>query len=356
MVIIKSTILGSILLSQYLYVSSYSHTHAGANHFGRLIESKKNYADSAVASLADVDHKQVLSGLNTLYPPDDLNSRNSKSRTDGYWSFISTGKEPPIHLTYGEFDFEFFADLLDRANYHYTKFDKSNKHVESRGWNDKTFLDIGSGTGRLVIGAAALHPEWALCRGIEILPGIHETAVESLEKCFRGSTSNIDRTQKIPSSSTPPSVSYTNEEWQKLSMGIPIIKASQNMLTERASNLYSLSCPSTNTNSEDIETHLPLPPIEFSCGSFEDPKENIGTADLIFVFSTCWTEELMFSLSECIRRECKPGTIAITTEFPLPLSCENAGGVTCDLDLVEKVDGLCSVTGGISTAYIHRVM
>lgn len=73
---------------------------------------------------------------------------------------------------------------------------------------------------------------------------------------------------------------------------------------------------------------------------------------------------MMKGLGECIGRQCKPGTIAITTEFQIPLSGE-IGKVESDpdlpfgeyeLELVEKVDGYCDATGGLSTAFIHRVV
>ena len=132
---------------------------------------------------------------------------------------------------------------------------------------------------------------------------------------------------------------------------------------------YSLKCSTVNKGSftQDQSTandDLSLAPIQFSCGSFEDPYEYIGDADVIFVFSTCWTPDLMKSLSECIGRQCKPGTIAITTEFQMPLlgRIDKVEGDDefptgeYELEVVEKVDGYCGVTGGTSTAYIHRVV
>ena len=77
-----------------------------------------------------------------------------------------------------KFDFLFFAELLDRAHHHYF-----NEKGESNGWDGKVFVDIGSGTGRLVIGASALHPGFSKCKGIEILKGIHNEALQKLEKC-----------------------------------------------------------------------------------------------------------------------------------------------------------------------------
>jgi hypothetical protein len=110
-----------------------------------------------------------------LYPPTDLEKRNATSRSDGYLPFINNGQEPPKQYTYGEFDLYFFAELLDRA---------LDYHTVCDSWNEKVFTDVGSGSGRLVFAAAALHPGWRLCRGVEVLESIHDVAVlETLEKC-----------------------------------------------------------------------------------------------------------------------------------------------------------------------------
>jgi len=352
------------------------------------------------SSISNVTYTSVLAGLDNLYPPNNLSHRNSKSRTDGYWSYISTGEEPPIHLTYGEFDFVFFAELLDRAeNYH------NGENESFNGWNGKTFVDVGSGTGRLVIGAAALHPGLALSKGIEILPGIHESALESLEQCKESSKREtheksdslpekvdvLSSEKKLLSSFTSitadPMSMMTNEQWKRLSLGSPSvamgtpthetingdqtsITKTKHVQTEKddvnvdevsdTTTFYSLYCP----DNDDAVSLLPLAPVEFSCGSYEDPYEYIGDADIVFVFSTCWTEDMMSSLSECIGRQCKPGTIAITTEFSMPLKGEIGETLSdpslafgkYELELVEEVDGFCWLTGGTSTAYIHRVV
>ncbi len=328
---------------------------------------------------------EVMLGLNHLYPPDDLSKRNSMSRTDGYWSYISNGEEPPIHLTYGEFDFFFFADLLKKADI-YLQQQNQNLYTihnadETSCLSGKTFVDIGSGTGRLVLGAAALHPHLKISKGIEILPGIHEGAIKILEKC--STLSNDMSKETSPNNHGDKkdmnTMTFTNEQWKDLSLGkslnvpppqktyddrendpldVPVEEKEQKMAKS-----HKLPCP-CEEGSTKITKSLPLSPIKFSCGSFEDPYEYVGDADVVFVFSTCWTQDMMKSLAQCIGRQCKPGTIAITTEFPMPLSgvveaVEDDPEVPFgeyEMELVEKLDGYCGVTGGVSTAYIHRVV
>ena len=83
-----------------------------------LIPEPNPQADRDAVSLAGVPYQKVLSGLMSLFPPQDLSLRNAASRRDGYWEYISKGKEPPKQFTYGEFDFYFFGELLDRARYY----------------------------------------------------------------------------------------------------------------------------------------------------------------------------------------------------------------------------------------------
>jgi hypothetical protein len=131
-------------------------------------------------------------------------------------------------------------------------------------------------------------------------------------------------------------------------------------------NDHVLHCPihSTNTEQNNKITFLPLAPIEFTCGSFEDPYEYLADIDVAFVFSSCMSPQLMTELGKALGRQCRPGSIIITTEFPLPLQ-----GVVEPLDddpsmpygnyqmeLVEVLDGYCWIVGGNSTAYIHRVV
>ena len=531
--------------------------------------------------------------LDQLYPPSDLSKRTSTSRSDGYWHYLENGQEPPKHLTYGEFDFIFFSQLLEKA---FTLLQAQNGDGDvNRGdvsvdaARGRTFVDIGSGTGRLVIGAAALHPELKLSKGIEILPKLHESAMQYLSQCSETLTispinkdDNDDNSQNDGENGDDCSImekellnvqqdldlgakdtnydddnvndneyseplsnemsnmigalqEMTAEEWKAIlgdyemeeaevmldedengdekeeegkvncisvdnegkiadnDMNDIIDEVLQNEIGENVyseddkheyqqedlvqkfrlleeqihpkfilpaetellcfdnvdvedicdknkknqtdeeienshnnmhyfeslddflnmpdvqlkelfsyndgknqedksielseqeevnvetchsqdeTTLYSLKRVNKDNkdrttndavDDDEIQESLPLSPISFSCGSFEDPYEYFGDADLVFVFSTCWTDDMMASLGKCIGRQCKPGTIAITTEFQIPLSGEiekvesdaSLPHGEYELELLETIDGYCGVTGGVSTAYIHRVV
>jgi SAM-dependent methyltransferase len=269
-----------------------------------LVPEENPDFDPAATSISGVLYRAVLAGLDRLFPPKALDQRNALSRSDGYWPYISKGEDPPQHLTYGEFDFYFFAQLLDQARSFYD--------TSSLGWDDKVFVDIGSGTGRLVLSAAALHPTWRVCRGIELLPSIHQAAQENLENC-------LSQDEESPS-----------------------------LLTQ---------------DENGQESRLPIAPVDFICGSFEDPYVYFGDADCIFCFSSCMTAHLLDALALSIGRQCKPGTIVITTEYMLSLKGQvpptkgddRVPHGSFELELVKQVDGYCWLTGGASTAYIHRV-
>ena len=271
-------------------------------------------------SLSGIPYSLVTRGLEALYPKHEEGKRNALSRTDGYWPYVKSMETPPTDLTYGEFDLGFFASLLDRARQFHDNTsgncisNDDEDDADLKTWDGKVFTDIGSGTGRLVLGAAALH-QWNLCRGIEILPSIHEFAVDALNKC-RGT--NNDR---------------IHDDAARYHLAI------------------------------DASCSLSLSPIELRCGSFDDPYEYFGDSDCIFVFSTCMSQDLMQALSNAVGRQCKPGTLIITTEISLPLhgdtpplkSDPNVPSGRYEIELVEKISGKCELVGGESTAYIHRV-
>ena len=256
--------------------------------FSPLIPEPNPIAATDGVSVAGVPYRTVLEDvLVPLYPPADLPARVSLSRSEGYWPYIQSSENngvPPQELTYGEFDFYFFAQLLDRA------LDFSNA---TTSWQDCVFTDLGSGTGRLVLAAAALHPQWKLCRGIELLQGLHAFAEER-----------------------QPSLA-----------------------------------------------NAPAAPIAFHCGSILDPYMYFGDSDLVFCFSTCMDQTLLEQTAQAIGRQCRPGTVVITTDYKLPTTGTIPPVDKDDrvpygefrLHCVDEVEGWCWLTGGASTAYIHVV-
>ena len=107
--------------------------------------------------------------LNTLYPSGaGYDARRALAR-DAALSRSTTTSAAGIPLAgdgmvYGEFDLAFLARLLEAAE-------------PQKG---DTFVDLGSGCGRAVLGAALLRPHtWAECVGLECLPELHAEAINS---------------------------------------------------------------------------------------------------------------------------------------------------------------------------------
>ncbi|KAL9180256.1 hypothetical protein ACHAXT_008226 [Thalassiosira profunda] len=295
-----------------------------------LIPEANPNSDPTATSLSGVRYLDVSSGIDALYPPAELSRRNARSRTDGYWKYVELGEAPPQEFTYGEFDIDFFGLLLDRAwGYYLDGIEEDAAYDNAPAWTNKTFCDIGSGAGRLVLTAAALHPGWKVCRGIEILEGLHDVAVSIAEGC------RVD----------------TDE---RLQMGI----------SEEGCSRHILRVPRNEScANEQSDEYLPLASIQFACGSFADPYEYLGDVNCAFVFSSCMRPDLIRQLSVAVGRQCKPGAIVITTEYPLHLRgiiepLEGDASMphgSYEIELVEKIDGWCWLMGGVSTAYVHRV-
>jgi len=399
-------------LSKHLLLSSSSASNSKDNEDTLIPEENPYLVDSPDDIQSKLypytSLKPVLQGLHQLYPPNDLEKRNSISRTDGYWTYINNGETPPLQFTYGEFDFYFFADLLDRAHTHYKQYNQEDQ-IEGggQGWQDKVFCDIGSGTGRLVMAAAALHPGWKLCRGVEILEGIHSIAIENLEKCHIDTiskkcegTNNENNDQNVFSKGTymeqnvnddfMTDIMETLNSFNSNSAGLvrtdsfdedfdefyeteenidSIIEDNNEDINEEidikaSATEYALPIPTTqNCIIDQAPKNALLAPIQYTQGSFTDPYLHLSNIDIAFVFSSCMGPEILTSLSKALGRQCREGSIIITTDYPLVLqgTCDAEKDDPCipfgeyEFEIVDQIDGYCWLVGGITTAYIHVV-
>mmetsp|Transcript_38262 Transcript_38262/g.59795 ORF Transcript_38262/g.59795 Transcript_38262/m.59795 type:complete len:327 (+) Transcript_38262:165-1145(+) len=87
-------------------------------------------------------------------------------KDDGFLDFWA-----PTELTYGEYNFGFFCELVAFAREQFLAEGSRGEDVPPQ----PSFLEIGSGCGRLVFGAAMLW-EWKLCEGIELIEPLHQLA------------------------------------------------------------------------------------------------------------------------------------------------------------------------------------
>lgn len=299
---------GTIAISADAFVTTnQQHLHSSATRLGETKTEASSFVDS------------VVECIDGLYPPQGLDQRIALSRKDGYWPFISTGEDPPQELVYGEFDVGLLDESLQKARQLLPADTKDE---------DIVFCDLGSGTGRLVLAAAALHPNWKKVKGIELLESIYQEAQETIESCRRDE------------------IAIEEEE------------GSDESESETSSSEDSGFVLTSNDGHE-----LPLAPIELECGSFTDPYSSFGDADILFCFSSCLPQNIRIDLARSIGRQSRPGTIVITTEYQLP-----AGGVLDPLpddpdypsgeyefELLESFSGNCNAVGGTSTVYIQKV-
>mgnify|MGYP005847269593 CR=1 FL=1 len=65
-----------------------------------LIPEDNPEADPNIESKAGVRYGTVLSGLNRLFSPEELEKRNAISRSDGYWPYINDEDGPPLGKIY----------------------------------------------------------------------------------------------------------------------------------------------------------------------------------------------------------------------------------------------------------------
>jgi len=331
-----------------------------------------------------------------VYPETEWSARNAVSRRDGYWpflkqvpgSFSAAPLLPPSEYTYGEFDLVFFAQLLQKAaairRRRQQRRESSDNNKDSdvaaaaveeekddNDWQDAVFVDLGSGAGRLVWAAAALYPHMKVCRGVEILPGLHELALQKQQEHVHVRTGpsrdgDVDDANDDDDSSSSSRTSST-------------LTSDDNDKTENTFWLYH-----SNNNDNDTTTlkAWPLAPMEFVCGSINDPYQvYLGDADVLFCFASCLPVAVMERLTMTLGRDCRVGTMMITIDQPLsslqgtipPYPWKNPdqdwdymaddfddripSGGTYSFVLHDTIQGYCWATGGAnSTAYIYEAL
>ena len=160
------------------------------------------------------------------------------------------------------------------------------------------------------MGAAALHPEWKLCRGIEILQGISDVAQTKLESCREQDSSVSD-------DMVTEEEQEDEDEWVENEHGLLVKKEVTQEETETIPvdddvldkpPTYSLPVGEDNDR-------LPLAPVEFVCGSFEDPYLYFGDVDCVFCFSS-FLISLFNSFSVIFNNVSEPD-ISLSTSFLL---------------------------------------
>lgn len=322
--------------------------------------AKTSASASAAAAPPTVEFfDSVVRCIDELYPPQGLDQRIALSRKDGYWPFISAGEDPPQELVYGEFDVALLEQALQRSLELLLGRENNNKNDD-----EIVFCDMGSGTGRLVLATAALHPNWKLCKGIELLETIHEEALEKLESCRRSQSTVAATGEEDQDQDQDQLQQTTNDENENEDPLTEAVLDSDSNIPASESTEFLLAWNDSNNSDDDGPSLLPLAPIELECGSFADPYSSFYDADILFCFSTAMPNHILIDLARSIGRQCRPGTIVITTEYKLP-----SGGVLDPLpddpdypsgeyqiELLETLSGDCTAVGGESTVFVQKVV
>lgn len=115
----------------------------------------------------------TIGRIEELYPPSEEALRYATSRKDGYWPFAAQNEIPPQDFTYGEFPLDFFEELVTLAA-------ASSASCPGGIRSNAEFVDLGAGSGRLVIAAASSVNNWRTCRGVEILPSLYSLSLRKL--------------------------------------------------------------------------------------------------------------------------------------------------------------------------------
>lgn len=135
-------------------------------------------------------------------------------------------------------------------------------------------MDLGSGNGRVLMAASLAHP-FQKAIGIEIVPELHQEALENLERW--------NQFQFLP------------QQLQQYPSGVDV-----------------------DVDEEASKTTI----LEFICGDFRDSSFEIASADLIFCHATVFNPSLMAALQQ-LCDACERGTLFVMVTKPLQESSDN---------------------------------
>ncbi|GKY97305.1 hypothetical protein MPSEU_000688900 [Mayamaea pseudoterrestris] len=152
-----------------LILSRHDKTHSSTSVFNSDQKKSLEYSCSAWLSRSDAAH--LID--NKLLPSAKFGARLKvsgavKSNKDD--SKVMLVNDPSLELAYGEFPLQSLDALLDAALKHLK--DKRNERL--------TFLDIGSGAGRICLYASMTRPGWNVF-GVEIVLSLHALAVQAAD-------------------------------------------------------------------------------------------------------------------------------------------------------------------------------
>ena len=170
------------------------------------IQHQSSTVSSALVR-AQIDRSEAKRLVDELLcPKSEERDRNSAGMqafdtgtTEEYRGHVIENNDPRTQYTYGEFPFDSFDLLIDRA-LEYIKQNKAESIVEHK---KNTMVDLGSGCGRLVFYAALTRGNekgdsapWDF-HGIEIGSQLHSLAVSSLQRGVDNALFSLDSNEEV---------------------------------------------------------------------------------------------------------------------------------------------------------------
>jgi hypothetical protein len=134
-------------------------------------------AASGASASVSVSVEDVERELQTIYGHDKVRRMQAAMAKSNFLNANPTVDKR--HMTYGEFPISFFLEILN-VMASMLREDDGRHHEHGRG----TFVDLGSGVGRLTLAASVLAPKdvWQESIGVEIVSEHHESAIAAQGK------------------------------------------------------------------------------------------------------------------------------------------------------------------------------
>lgn len=131
-----------------------------------------SFTSLQVATPPTVSVEDVERELQTIYGHDKIRRMQAAMAKSNFLNANPTVDKR--HMTYGEFPISFFLEIINVMA----------SMLRENGHQGGTFVDLGSGVGRLTLAASVLAPKdvWQESIGVEIISQHHESALEAQAK------------------------------------------------------------------------------------------------------------------------------------------------------------------------------
>lgn len=171
----KTILLQLLLQSAYSFHAALLYRYRGTVYSSLsekgILATPQNEFSAFISSTKRRD--EVANFIDTVLYPQREYANRAQSSTDEDCPMLLEASDPRTFLSYGEFPLGSFDCLLEEAEKYHSR-------------HPNVLVDLGSGTGRLVLYAALCGHQgsckWGKVHGVEIGKGPHDVALQTLEK------------------------------------------------------------------------------------------------------------------------------------------------------------------------------